>query len=126
MAAKLLIVEDEETLRESLRRVLHHEGYEVDSVESSEAALEVIRDKHYDIVITDIILPGMNGIDLVRTCRKRNPEIILIVITAFASIETAVEAIRAGAYDYLIKPVIHEEIKKIIKAALEEKAAGSV
>ena len=118
MTGKLLIVEDEETLRESLGRVLIQEGYEVDSVSSSEAALTTIDEKNYDLIITDIILPGINGIQLLRKCREKNPKAKFIIITAFASIETAVEAIRTGAFDYLVKPIQHRELKDIIKKAL--------
>lgn len=119
MAKKLLIVEDEETLRESLRRVLIQEGYEVDSVGSSEAALRILDEKHYELIITDIILPGVNGIQLLKKCREKNPAVKFIIITAFASIETAVEAIRTGAFDYLVKPIQHQEIKDTIKKALQ-------
>jgi DNA-binding NtrC family response regulator len=116
---RLLIVEDEETLRESLRRVLIQEGYEVDSVGSSEAALRTLDEKNYNLIITDIILPGVNGIQLLKKCREKNPEVKFIIITAFASIETAVEAIRSGAFDYLVKPIQHQEIKDTIKKALQ-------
>lgn len=119
MAKKLLIVEDEETLRESLRRVLIQEGYEVDSVGSSEAALRILDEKNYELIITDIILPGVNGIQLLKQCREKNPAVKFIIITAFASIETAVEAIRTGAFDYLVKPIQHQEIKDTIKKALQ-------
>lgn len=118
MPKRLLIVEDEETLRESLGRVLVQEGYEVDSVGSSEAALQIISEKSYELIITDIILPGINGIQLLKKCREKNPEMRVIIITAFASIETAVEAIRAGAFDYLVKPIVHREIKEVIRRAL--------
>ncbi|MGC2064415.1 MAG: response regulator, partial [Thermodesulfovibrionales bacterium] len=113
-----LIVEDEVTLRESLRRVLIQEGYEVDSVGSSEAALKTLDEKNYALIITDIILPGDNGIQLLKKCKEKNPEVKFIIITAFASIETAVEAIRTGAFDYLVKPIQHQEIKDTIKKAL--------
>ncbi|MHB8880723.1 MAG: sigma-54-dependent transcriptional regulator [Thermodesulfovibrionales bacterium] len=120
MPQKLLIVEDEETLRESLERVFIRDGYEVDGVDSSEAALETIRDSSYDLVITDIVLPGINGIALLKRCRENNPDLKVIIMTAFASIETAVEAIRAGAYDYLVKPVRHDQIKDAVRKALTE------
>jgi len=115
---RLLIVEDEETLRESLRRVLIQEGYDVDSAGSSEAGMKSLGQKEYDLVITDIVLPGMNGIQFLRECRKKNPGLKVIVITAFASIETAVEAIRTGAQDYIVKPIIHKEIKEVIRKTL--------
>ena len=120
MLKRLLIVEDEETLRESLKRVFIRDGYEVDSVGSSEAALKTISDTCYDLVISDIVLPGINGIAFLKRCKENNPDLKVIIITAFASIETAVEAIRAGAYDYIVKPVIHEQIKNAVRKALNE------
>lgn len=122
MSERLLIVEDEETLRESLKRVLVREGYEADAADSAEAALRKLEETGYDLVITDIMLPGIDGIELLRKIRERSPEQLVIVVTAYASIETAVGALRAGAYDYVMKPIIHEEIKRILKAALRERA----
>ncbi|MBI5056089.1 MAG: sigma-54-dependent Fis family transcriptional regulator [Nitrospirae bacterium] len=122
MAEKILIVEDEETLRESLKRVLSHEGYTVDTVNSAESGLKSIEEGSYDLIITDIILPGIDGIELVRRVREKIADQAVIVITAYASLETAVGALRAGAYDYVAKPIIHEEIKSTIRNALKEKA----
>jgi DNA-binding NtrC family response regulator len=121
MDKRLIIVEDEETLCESLKRVLSREGYGVDTASSAEAALEMLGRSAYDLIITDIILPGMNGIELLRSVREKNPEQIIVVMTAYASLETAVEALRAGAYDYIVKPVMHEEIKQIVRNAIRQK-----
>ncbi|MBI5848415.1 MAG: sigma-54-dependent Fis family transcriptional regulator [Nitrospirae bacterium] len=122
MAERLLLVEDEETLRESLKRVFIREGYDVEAAPDAESALGFLEDRSYDLIITDIILPGIDGIELLKRCREQNPEQLIIVMTAFASLETAVEALRGGAYDYIIKPIIHEEIKRISKNALRERA----
>lgn len=121
MPANILIVEDEETLRESLRRVLKREGYDVDTVGSSETALENIEVCAYDLIISDVILPGISGMDLLKRCKLSHADIAVIIITAYATIETAVEAVKSGAYDYLIKPINHEELKKIIKKAIQER-----
>src|SRR5512135_77539 len=125
MAERLLIVEDESTLRESLKRVFGREGYDVDSAESCETALRTLEGRSYDVIVTDIILPGMSGIELLKKCGEANSDQIVIVMTAYASLETAVEALRAGAYDYIVKPVIHEEIKRIVRNALRERALRS-
>jgi DNA-binding NtrC family response regulator len=122
MSERLLIVEDEETLCDSLQRVLSRDGYDVDAATSAESALKNIEETAYDLIITDIILPGIDGIELLRRIRERVPEQIVIIVTAYASIETAVGALRAGAYDYVIKPIIHEEIKRIVRNALKQKA----
>jgi len=123
MAGRILIVEDEGTLRESLKRVLSREGYVVDAVDSSESALAVIGQKAFDLVVTDIILPGISGMELLKKCRQKNSTLIVIIITAYATIESAVEAIRAGAFEYLVKPIIHEELKAAIEKALAGRAA---
>ena len=123
MAGRILIVEDEGTLRESLKRVLSREGYVVDAVDSSESAIAVIGQKAFDLVVTDIILPGISGMELLKKCRQKNSTLIVIIITAYATIESAVEAIRAGAFEYLVKPIIHEELKAVIEKALAGRAA---
>ncbi|MBS1234767.1 MAG: atoC, partial [Nitrospirae bacterium] len=122
MAERLLIVEDEETLCESLKRVLSREGYTVDTVDSAEAAIDIFDEGFYDLIITDIILPGITGIELLKKIKERLPDQIVIIMTAYASLETAVEALRAGAYDYVVKPVMHEEIKQIVRNALRQGA----
>lgn len=122
MNERLLIIEDEETLCESLKRVLSREGYGVDTAGSAEAALEILGNGTYDLIITDIILPGITGIELLKKIKEVRPEQIVIITTAYASLETAVEALRTGAYDYVVKPVMHEEIKQIVKNALNQLA----
>ncbi|MBZ0156923.1 MAG: sigma-54 dependent transcriptional regulator [Alphaproteobacteria bacterium] len=122
MAERLLIVEDEETLSASLKRVFAREGYLVDAVNSAEAALDLLDEGYFDLIVTDIILPGVDGIELLRKVKERNPDQSIIIMTAYASLETAVEALRAGAYDYVVKPIIHEEIRQIVHNALNQKA----
>jgi len=122
MAERFLIVEDETTLRESLRRVLGREGYDVQGVGSAEEALRLLEEGACDLILTDIILPGIDGIELLERARQRAPDQIVIVMTAYATLDTAVRALRAGAYDYVIKPVIHEEIKRVVRNALQARA----
>jgi DNA-binding NtrC family response regulator len=122
MSERILIVEDEETLSASLKRVFLRDGYAVDAVNSAESGLKMLEDSIYDIIITDIILPGIDGIELLKKIKEKIPDQIVIIVTAYASLETAVEALRAGAYDYVVKPIIHEEIKQIVKNALKQRA----
>ena len=122
MAERILIVEDEDTLRESLTRVFLREGFDADSVRNAESALRINEEKSYDLVITDIILPGISGIELLKRCREVNAEQSVIIMTAYGSVETAVEALRAGAYDYIIKPIIHDEIIRIVRNSFREKS----
>ena len=125
MAERLLIVDDEQTLRESLQRVFSREGYEADAVNSAEAALELLASGVYHVVITDILLPGIDGIELLKRIKEKLPEQLVIIITAYASIDTAIRAIRLGAYDYVVKPIVHEEMKQTVKNAVKQRALQS-
>ncbi len=122
MPERILIVEDEPTLRESLKRVFLRDGYEVETVAQAESALQHFEEGAYDLILTDILLPGMDGIGFLQAVKKQAPNQIVIIMTAYASIETAVGALRAGAYDYILKPIIHEEIKRIVRIALNERS----
>jgi len=122
MKDKILIIEDEATLRDSLKRVFQRDGYQVEAVESAEPALELFEENNYDLILTDIILPGITGIEFLKRVREGNPDQLVIIMTAFASLETAVETLRAWAYDYIVKPIIHEELKQIVKNALKQKS----
>jgi DNA-binding NtrC family response regulator len=122
MSKSILIVEDEETLRESIKRIFTREGYAVEGAESAEKALSILETSMYDVIISDIILPGMDGIELLTKVREQIPDQIFIVVTAYASLDTSVKALRAGAYDYIMKPIIHEEIKQIVRNALRQKS----
>jgi DNA-binding NtrC family response regulator len=121
MSKSILIVEDEETLRESIKRIFTKEGFAADGAESAEQGLALLETNVYDVIISDIILPGMDGIEMLIKVREQIPDQIVIVVTAYASIDTSVKALRAGAYDYIMKPIIHEEIKQIVRNALRQK-----
>ena len=125
MSKSILIVEDEETLRESIKRIFTREGFMVDAADSAEKGLALLETNVYDVIISDIILPGMDGIEMLIKVREQIPDQIFIVITAYASLDTSVKALRAGAYDYIMKPIIHEEIKQIVRNALRQKSLQS-
>src|SRR3990172_6945764 len=122
MSKSILIVEDEETLRESVKRIFAKEGFAVDGAESAEKALALLETNSYDVIVSDIILPGMDGIEMLIKVREQLPDQIVIVVTAYASLDTSIKALRAGAYDYIMKPIIHEEIKQIVRNALRQKS----
>ena len=121
MSKNILIVEDEETLRHSLKRIFTKDGFDVDTAESAEKGLGLLEKNIYDVIISDIILPGQDGIELLGKVRQELPDQLFIVMTAYASLETAVKALRAGAYDYIMKPIMHEEIKQVVRNALLQK-----
>jgi DNA-binding NtrC family response regulator len=122
MSKSILIVEDEETLRDSIKRIFTKEGYAVEAVDSAEKGMALLEGNLYDIIISDIILPGMDGIEMLTRVREQNPDQVFIVVTAYASLDTSVKALRAGAYDYIMKPIIHEEIKQVVRNALRQKS----
>lgn len=121
MSRTLLIVEDEDTLRESLARLFTKEGMRVDSARSAEDALALLQDNTYDVLVSDIILPGMDGLDMLERLRAMQVDTACIIMTAYASLETAVKALKAGAYDYIMKPILHEEIKQVVRNAAAHK-----
>lgn len=118
---RLLVVDDELAQREALRRFLARSGFEVDAVESAEQAVERLALGGYALLITDLRLPEMDGLALVRHVRERDPEIGVLLITAFASVESAVEALRLGAQDYLLKPLILEEVERKVRTLLSHR-----
>jgi DNA-binding NtrC family response regulator len=107
-------------MRLDLAEILTVEGYDVDNVGSGEEALELIKENDYDIVLSDLKMPGMSGMELLAHIRKLKPETRVIMITAFATIESAVEAMRRGASDYISKPFKINEIEVAVRRALEE------
>ncbi|MCK4911149.1 MAG: sigma-54-dependent Fis family transcriptional regulator, partial [Thermodesulfovibrionales bacterium] len=121
MNETLLIVEDEETLRESLGRLFEKAGYVVETAGSAEEGFEKSAKSTFDVVVSDILLPGIDGIELMDRLKEAEPGQIFIVMTAYASLDTAVRALRAGAYDYIMKPVMHEEIKQVVQNSLRER-----
>src|SRR3989338_10248786 len=111
---KILIVDDEPLIRESLYEILRIEGYRVQMASSGEDALRVLNKSDFDIVVTDFKLPKMNGIELLENIKKEKSKTEVILITGYGSIETAVEAMKKGAFDYITKPINDSEIKIII------------
>jgi YesN/AraC family two-component response regulator len=109
----ILIIEDEKILRDSLRDSLK-DTHSVTTAENGEAALELIKKSDFDILIVDVRLPGKSGIDVIRETKLMKPYIRSIVITAFPSVELAVEAMKYGAVDYLVKPIRFEELEGLI------------
>lgn len=123
---KLLLLEDEKITRISLTNTLRQEGFEVDNSGEGTEGLGMFKKNGYDVVITDLRLPGINGIEILREIKKTREETIVIMMTAFATVETAVEALKLGAYDYITKPFSPDRVLAILqnikrmKSILEE------
>ncbi len=118
MPAKILVVDDKAKMRRVLQMMLEENGYQVGLAEDGEKALDKMKQANFDLVITDMKMPGKNGLELLRDLRKIDEELPVIVMTAYGTVPTAVEAMRAGAYDYILKPFDLEEMKVIAGKAL--------
>lgn len=122
---RILIVDDEEVLRDVLDAVLRREGFDIVSAASGEEALSKLDGEEIDLVILDVMLPGISGIDTLRAIRISNPALPVIVITAFSSIDGAIEAMKQGAYHYIPKPFKNEEVVITVNKALEQRRLSS-
>ena len=118
---RVLIVDDEKGMRDFLSIMLKKEGYAVVQADSAEQAAESIGRGESDLIITDISMPGPSGIEVLRQAKAANPDTPVIMITAYASTESAVEALKLGAYDYIIKPFDVEELKIVVRNAIEKR-----
>ena len=118
---KLLVVDDEENLRTSLQAILRDEGYQADVVCSGEACLEKLKKKKYDAIFLDIWLPGKDGIEILKEIRSRRPRQYVIIISGHGTIETAVQATKLGAFDFIEKPLSLEKVMLVLRHAFKQK-----
>ncbi len=118
---RILVVDDEMIVCESCKRILEEEGYEVETALSGKEAFDKMKVSPFDIVITDLKMPGIDGMEVLRTFRKEYPDLIIIMITGFSTVETAVEAMKLGAFDYIPKPFTPDEVSIVVKKAIEKK-----
>ena len=118
---KILVVDDEQGLRDVLSIMLKRAGYAVTTATDGEEAIELLNKEIYDLVITDLKMPKVDGMEVLRAVKSTSPETVVLIITAFASADSAVEAMKQGAYDYLTKPFQVDEVQLIIRNALEKR-----
>lgn len=118
MTTRILIADDDEVICELFAEVLEKDGYHVDWVRSGKDALARLEGDSYDLLIVDVRMPGMTGLDVTRRARKQFPSVPIVVMTAFGSIETAIEAIREGAFDFVSKPINLDELKRTVARAI--------
>jgi len=121
VSPQILLMEDEIHVAKGLQMVLAEEGYNVDLAMTGQSALEKFYDKAFDLLVADLKLPDMNGLDVIRHVKSTKPETEVIVITGYASVASAVEAMKIGAREYLPKPFTEDEFKSVVHQALKEK-----
>jgi DNA-binding response OmpR family regulator len=115
----VLVVDDEGAIRYSVSKTLQRVGYNVNEAASGEEALDIMKKQRYDVVLTDIRMPGLTGVELLRKIKEIAPDAIVILMTGYASLGTAVEALRLGAHDYLIKPSSSQDIRQSVARGIE-------
>ncbi len=121
MSARILIVDDEEIVIRSCRRILDGDEYLVDSAQSGQEALRKVDESDYDIVVLDIMMPGMDGLEVLQQVKEQHPGVDVIMVTGLSQIKTAVQAMKLGAFDYLPKPFDPDELKHVVERALERR-----
>ncbi len=119
--SKVLIIEDDNRMREALGQIMSREGYFVETAASGEEAMRLFKEGYYDLVISDLKLPGIDGIEVLKAIREFRPQTAFIVITAYATIDSAVEAMKQGAEDYISKPFNLEEIRLVVRKVFEKR-----
>jgi two-component system, response regulator, stage 0 sporulation protein F len=116
---RILVVDDEENAREALSKILAHDGYEVSSAANGVEALNFLRSKSVELIITDINMPEMNGISFLRELNRKHPDSNVIMLTAYGEVESYLEAMNLGAFEYINKPIKYDELKKVINKILK-------
>jgi CheY-like chemotaxis protein/anti-anti-sigma regulatory factor len=118
---RILVVDDEENVRFTTAAILEQEGYDVETATDGREALEMAARVHYDLVLTDLRMDDMDGSTLLHEMQTRHPNVVTIVLTGYASIESSIDALRQGVYDYLVKPCMVEDLKRTVRRALEHR-----
>ena len=117
---RILVVDDEKSMREILEIFLENEGYFVSVANNGETAVEALKRDIFDLIISDMKMPRMGGLELLKNVKESSPDTIFVVMTAFGTTESAVEAMKLGAYDYIQKPFKMDDIRLVVKNALEK------
>jgi two-component system response regulator PilR (NtrC family) len=123
MNASILVVDDERAIQDSIAWCLRADGHDVRTAPDGEEAMEIMAGQDFDVVISDIIMPGVSGLELLRKARTLHPRTLVVLITAYATVETAVEALREGASDYVLKPFKFDDLRFRVQRLLEHRTA---
>ncbi len=120
MSSKIMVIDDEKIVVDMAKMALEHDGYAVETFLDGEAALARLKEKTFDVVVTDFKMKGIDGMEVLRTVKEMYPKTKVIMITAFANLDTAIEALRGDVFDFFPKPVKIKELKASIERALEK------
>jgi DNA-binding NtrC family response regulator len=118
----IMVIDDEKIVGSMAKRSLEQDGYEVETFLNGETALARLKEKTFDVIITDLKMKGIDGLEILRTVKQLYPETVVIMITAFANLDVAIEALRDDVHDFFPKPVKIKDLKASIEKALEKKA----
>ena len=127
---RILVADDDPAILRSCRKILEHDGYEVTVAPDGDSALNLLKSSHYDLFLVDMLMPGLSGLETVTLARQVDPTLMILMFTAYATIQTAVEAVKRGAFDYLAKPFTADQLRSAVehslgqKQLLEEKFGG--
>jgi DNA-binding NtrC family response regulator len=122
---RLLVIDDEQDIREMIEFVLSQKGFEVETVDGGLAGAAMVRARHFDVVITDMRMPVMDGLQTLTVLKEIDPSVEVIVVTGYASEQTAAECVRRGAYGYLLKPFEIEDLRSLVDGALAHRLAAA-
>ncbi len=121
---RILVIDDEPVIRAGIRRILEAESFQVETFSNGQTALKRLQHETFDLVVTDLKMPGISGMDVLKFIKQHHPGLPVVFITGYSSVDTAIEAIKQGAVDYLAKPFKNEDIVKVIRTALEKQVVG--
>ncbi|MBI4668965.1 MAG: sigma-54-dependent Fis family transcriptional regulator [Elusimicrobia bacterium] len=121
MPARVLVIDDEEVMRDSCRQILERQGFAAKTAQNGQIGLDLLRNEPFDLVVLDWRLPGIPGLEVLKEIKQESPDAVVIVITGYPTISSAVEAMKAGAYDFLPKPFTPDEMNSVVRRALEKR-----
>jgi len=120
-ATRILVADDDQAILRTCRKILEHAGYEVATAPDGDSALSLLKSSHFDLFLVDMLMPGLSGLETVSLARQADPTLMILMLTAYATIQTAVEAVKRGVFDYLAKPFTADQLRSAVEQSLRQK-----
>lgn len=120
-AMRILVADDDQAILRTCRKILEHAGYEVTTTPDGDSALSLLKSSHYDLFLVDMLMPGLSGLETVSLARQADPALMILMLTAYATIQTAVEAVKRGVFDYLAKPFTADQLRAAVEQSLRQR-----